>query len=225
MIKMIKKCSICSVEKSISEFHRKSSSSDGYRSNCKKCSSDYNRNRKNIMKEYNKDYRNKNKEVLKEKKKKYYNDNVEYFRVKNKEIRDKLDPKKKSEYSKKYEDKESTKEKRRKRVKERMTNDPFYKLKSYIRKRILYSLKSKGYLKKSKAEQILGCSIEYFKEYIENKFQNGMTWGNQGEWHLDHIKPISLAKDEIELLELNHYSNFQPLWAHDNLSKGNKFES
>jgi hypothetical protein len=222
---MTKKCTICDVEKSIDEFHKKSSNKDGYRSNCKKCSSEYNQKIKDKMKEYNKDYRAKNKQALKEKKKKYYNDNIEYFKEKNKQLRKNLGPKKKSEYSKKYEDKESTKEKRRNRAKERMDSDPFYKLKSYIRKRILYSLKSSGYLKQSKTEQILGCSIEYFKEYIENKFQNDMTWKNQGKWHLDHIKPIALAKDEVELLELNHYSNFQPLWAHDNLSKGKKFES
>lgn len=132
-----------------------------------------------------------------------------------------MDPKKKSEYSKRYEDKESTKEKRRKRTKERLDNEPLFKLKSYIRKRILYSLKNHGY---SKKKEILGCSIDEFRKYIEEKFQNDMCWENQGKWHLDHIKPTSLAKDEHEILELNHYSNFQPLWAHDNLSKGNRFE-
>ena len=49
-----------------------------------------------------------------------------------------------------------------------------------------------------------------------------MNWENQGEWHLDHIYPVSLAKDEQELIKLNHYTNFQPLWAADNLLKGNK---
>ena len=50
-----------------------------------------------------------------------------------------------------------------------------------------------------------------------------MTFENHGEWHLDHIKPISLAKSEEEIIELNHYTNFQPLWAKDNLSKSNKY--
>ena len=49
-----------------------------------------------------------------------------------------------------------------------------------------------------------------------------MNWENAGKWHLDHIYPVSLAKDEEELLKLNHYTNFQPLWAVDNIKKGNK---
>ena len=49
-----------------------------------------------------------------------------------------------------------------------------------------------------------------------------MNWDNLGEWHLDHIYPVSLSKDEEELIKLNHYTNFQPLWAIDNMIKGNK---
>ena len=50
-----------------------------------------------------------------------------------------------------------------------------------------------------------------------------MNWVNYGEWHIDHIIPISYAKSELEIYELNHYSNLQPLWSKDNLSKGNRF--
>ena len=50
-----------------------------------------------------------------------------------------------------------------------------------------------------------------------------MNWDNRDKWHLDHIKPISYAKDEKEIIELNHYSNYQPLFAKDNLAKGNKY--
>jgi hypothetical protein len=49
-----------------------------------------------------------------------------------------------------------------------------------------------------------------------------MNWDNRKDWHLDHIYPVSLAKDEQELIKLNHYTNFQPLWAIENMSKGNK---
>ena len=51
-----------------------------------------------------------------------------------------------------------------------------------------------------------------------------MNWDNQGSyWHMDHKKPISLAMNEEEVYELNHYTNFQPLYWEDNLSKGNKY--
>jgi hypothetical protein len=49
-----------------------------------------------------------------------------------------------------------------------------------------------------------------------------MTWSNMGEWHIDHIKPLATAKTEKDVYELNHYTNLQPLWAKDNLSKGAK---
>jgi hypothetical protein len=49
-----------------------------------------------------------------------------------------------------------------------------------------------------------------------------MSFENHGKWHLDHIVPISSAKTEEEVIALNHHTNFQPLWAFDNLSKGNR---
>lgn len=49
-----------------------------------------------------------------------------------------------------------------------------------------------------------------------------MSLDNYGDWHLDHILPISLAENEEDVIKLNHYTNFQPLWAIDNFKKGNK---
>jgi hypothetical protein len=71
---------------------------------------------------------------------------------------------------------------------------------------------------------MLGCDYDFFKAYIERQFKQGMTWENHGKWHFDHIIPVSSAKNEEELIKLNHYTNFQPLWAEENLSKSNKIE-
>jgi hypothetical protein len=49
-----------------------------------------------------------------------------------------------------------------------------------------------------------------------------MTLENYGEWHLDHIIPLATATTREDVVRLNHYTNFQPLWAKDNLSKGAK---
>jgi hypothetical protein len=49
-----------------------------------------------------------------------------------------------------------------------------------------------------------------------------MTWDNYGKWHMDHIYPLSLAKTTEEIEKLCHYTNLQPLWAVDNIRKGNK---
>jgi len=69
----------------------------------------------------------------------------------------------------------------------------------------------------------LGISYDDFKTYIESLFTENMSWENYGEWELDHKVPISLATTVEEIYSLNHYTNFQPLWASDNKSKGNRF--
>jgi hypothetical protein len=109
-------------------------------------------------------------------------------------------------------------------MRKRRAEDPLFKLKDSIIGLIYHSIRKQGYKKNSKTENILGCSYETFKSFIENKFQDGMTWENKGEWHLDHIIPISSATNEKEVYELNNYKNFQPLWSIDNLIKSNKFE-
>ena len=51
---------------------------------------------------------------------------------------------------------------------------------------------------------------------------DGMSWANRGEWHIDHIIPLSSAKTEEDVIRLNHYTNFRPLWKEDNQIKSNK---
>lgn len=97
-----------------------------------------------------------------------------------------------------------------------------FKLKDYLRKRLNSALKANQ--KSGSAVRNLGCSIEQFKQYLESKFQPGMTWENYGKygWHIDHIKPLASfdLTNRDQLLQAVHYTNLQPLWACDNLSKG-----
>jgi hypothetical protein len=152
---------------------------------------------KEYHKEYHKEYQEKNKEKIKELKKKYYQNNKE----KNKKIR--------NIYQTKY-------------FKKRKIIDPLFRLRCNIASLIKSSITNKGFKKKTKTCRILGCSYEEFKQHLERQFLKGMSWENKAEWHLDHIYPVSLAKNEAELIKLNHYTNFQPLWAKDNITKGNK---
>lgn len=78
--------------------------------------------------------------------------------------------------------------------------------------------------------KLVGCSLEQLKKHLQSKFTKGMTWENYGtgwhgkgmkEWHIDHIRPcasfdLSKASEQKKCF---NYSNLQPLWAKDNLSK------
>jgi hypothetical protein len=79
-------------------------------------------------------------------------------------------------------------------------------------------------IKNKTYNDIIGCSPEFLKEYLENQFAEGMSWDNHGQysWHIDHIIPLSSAKTDEEIYKLCHYTNLQPLWAEDNLRKSNK---
>ena len=65
------------------------------------------------------------------------------------------------------------------------------------------------------------------KIWIESKWLEGMSWDNHtvNGWHIDHVIPLASAKTEEEIYKLNHYTNLQPLWWYDNLSKGKKYEN
>lgn len=108
--------------------------------------------------------------------------------------------------------------------KQKKASDNVFAIKLRIGDLIRKSLKSKGYLKNSRTYQILGCTNEEFKDYIEKQFTDGMNWNNRSEWHIDHITPMALAKTEDDAIKLNHYENLRPLWAIDNLKKGRKIQ-
>ena len=94
-------------------------------------------------------------------------------------------------------------------------------LSSIVRTRIHNALKCK---KSKKTFEYLGCDVEIFKEHIEKQFKDGMSWDNHGEWHIDHIIPLKYNKPTIEqTIKRLHYTNTQPLWASDNISKGNRY--
>jgi hypothetical protein len=124
---------------------------------------------------------------------------------------------KKKEYARKNKIKDNL------RRKNKYHADPSYKLKVNLRRRISFYLKSKNIIKTNTTFDIIGCSPEFLKEHIEKQFTEGMSWDLLGKHiHIDHIIPLSSAKNENELYELCRYTNLQPLWAEDNLKKSNK---
>ncbi len=105
--------------------------------------------------------------------------------------------------------------------KRKRKSDPCYALKVSLGSRLRIAMKRKGMRKQHRTMSVLGCSIEFFKSYIESKFKPGMTWGNYGYrgWHLDHEYPLSRATSKQEIERLCHYTNIQPLWWYENFSK------
>jgi hypothetical protein len=104
----------------------------------------------------------------------------------------------------------------------RRQNDPQFRLADLLRRRLRFALK--GIAKSARTLELLGCPIEDLVKHLESKFQPGMTWANQGEWHVDHIIPISAfdLSDPEQQRRACHWSNLQPLWAADNIRKGDK---
>lgn len=209
----MKKCSKCNLVKEFA-FFSKGGNKDGFRSSCKKCCS--------IEKKI---YRENNKEKIAEYRKEYY-----ILKEKNT-----LQNKKTSQNKKKYicsgNSKDYYKLNKEKLNKEKVIRDALrrksdvvFKFKTSIKSLIRSSFKrgKNKYKKNSKTESILGCTVEEFRVYIQSLFTNGMALENHGEWHLDHIIPLSTANNEEDIIKLNHYTNFQPLWAKENLSKSNK---
>lgn len=104
-----------------------------------------------------------------------------------------------------------------------------YKLfnKKNIQEKAWRHLLNKYFIKSNISKNYKNEKLEYsFKELsqrIEFNFKPGMSWDNYGKWHIDHKKPISKFNINTPAKIVNALCNLQPLWAYDNLSKGNKF--
>jgi hypothetical protein len=208
-MKNTKICKVCGIEKSKIDFHIRKDAKDGIRNECKICTrtkiNEYRKKNKEKTNKWNRETYHRNIEKHKEAKKRYRDNNKEKQKIRGKKYR------------------ENNKEKIKNYPKERKNHDVIFKLRCNLRSRLYNFLKSKNISKKNKTFEIVGCSSEFLKEYIENKFTEGMCWELLGsKIHIDHIIPLSSAKTEEEVYKLCHYTNLQPLWAEDNLKKSNK---
>ena len=238
-----KQCKKCKEIKPITEFGKHKITKDGLRTICKLCNSNYSKQYYKTNINLDKKYYNDNNNKIKQKRKEKYYNNLEKSKETSKKYRDKNvknikekqkewfnnNPnykkewlKKNPEYYKKYA--ETYKKIRNEKTKEREKNDPIFNLRCYMNRMVNNSLKKNGFTKKSKTHEILGCSYEEFKQYIESQWEPWMTWDNRGlyngqpdyGWDIDHIIPQSKAMSEDELIKLNHYKNLKPLCGYIN---------
>lgn len=199
MVIIVKRCSRCKEHKTLDSFHNAKNKLFNKSSFCKCCK----KRRQKVL-------RKKNKLKISEHQKKYKKDNKDKIRKYN------------QEYSKNNKDKINNR--RKKNRKQRRKSDPKFVITQRLRCRLRCALA--GESKSAPTLSLLGCSVEYLVKYLENQFTDGMSWDNYGlyGWHIDHIKPCAsfdLTKEK-EQRKCFHYSNLQPLWAKDNLSKGDK---
>jgi len=100
-----------------------------------------------------------------------------------------------------------------------------FRLQGILGCRIRAALNGFGVRKSSRTFQILGCTPQFLRGYLERQFKPGMSWDRRGDIHIDHRKPLSSAKSKAELMRLCHYTNLQPLWRWENLAKSDKFSA
>lgn len=193
---------------------------------------------KEEKREYNRQYYLRNKAKLCSKQNEYRVNNIDRIKNYREENKDKI-----NEYQRQY--REENKETFSKYEKKRYSDERKEQIKKYhtsekgkvqrrkTRKKSIYdtwrsllhsSLKRMNKTKGSNSIDLLDYSATELKEHLENQFTDGMTWDNHGEWHIDHIKPVSSFDEDTPPSVVNALSNLQPLWAYDNLIKSNNIE-
>lgn len=216
-------CKSCNFEKTNDCFTKG-------KSKCKVCLAKIKREKYQENPEYFKKWAKENPEKVRESLKTWAKLNPDKVRLKRKKYnlkhseinkeKSRLWREKNPEYKKKYN--KENREKLWENEKKRRENI-LVKLTVNIRNRVKIFLKTKNITKRNKTFDFVGCTPEYLKEHIEKQFTEGMSWDLMGKHiHIDHIIPLSSAKTEEEIYKLCHYTNLQPLWAKDNLSKNNK---
>jgi dynactin complex subunit len=125
------------------------------------------------------------------------------------------------------------------RRRNKIKNDPVFKLRSIFSSCIATALKKTGSKKSNSILQSLPYSILELKEHLEKQFEPWMTWENHGRylskswkdedqstwtWQIDHIIPASTFKytslTDIEFQKCWSLDNLRPLSAKTNIIEG-----
>lgn len=238
----MKKCNTCEIEKPYEDFTKEKMAKDRYKNKCKSCIAKLSKEKYAANPEVRRAYeakwraenvdkctartnrwREKNPKQFSEYRKKYYQENKEKISEYRKQTYNKY----KEQYkviSRKYHKTNHTSLMQKR--KERIDANPLLQFKERIRQLVKGSFYRLKHNKNRRTSQILGADWETIKNHFVFQFKDGMTWEAfiAGDIHVDHIQPLASAKTEEELIALCHYTNLQPLWCLDNLSKGATFE-
>ena len=99
---------------------------------------------------------------------------------------------------------------------ERYVSDTDYRLRFILR----------GHLRRCLSGGKPSYGSAALRQRIEMNFAPGMSWGNYGQWHIDHRVPMALMIARSRRPDqINCLANLRPMWAAENLSKGARFVS
>lgn len=111
----------------------------------------------------------------------------------------------------------------------RKMRTPHLRIKFYLRKRLRHAALQQhegGKQYTLRSADMFGCTPRELRRWIQKQWREGMTWDNYGTkgWHIDHRKPCSSFNllDSEEAKRCFHYTNLRPMWARDNMAKGDK---
>jgi len=230
----MKICSKCKQEKELSEFSKDSSKIDNLDPCCKICkrikakyyyntdkqkhaerTSIYIKNNKEKHKKLVNKWYKENKENFKPKYKQYYQQNKEKI-IKQSLLYQNSNKEKYDQYQKEWRLK--NKDKLNNQIKEwskkERKNNPLFKLRHSLRARI-YDILKNNRSKSKLIKELLGCTIEEYKQYLETQFKPEMNWDNHGKiWEIDHIVGcINFDLSDFEQQkQCFHYTNTRPLF-------------
>lgn len=178
---------------------------------------EYYRNNKEKIKKKNREYYKANKEKIREQQKRYYDENKDrvsesharYYSANREKVRAYQE-----RYYRKYKDIIHT------RRMSKLHSSPYERMIKNLRTRLSSFVRYKS----KKTKELIGCDREHFMRHLEVQFKEGMTWDNYGEWVLDHHIPITAfnLENKKEFEACWHFSNIKPMWARDNMRKGNR---
>jgi len=181
-----------------------------------------NESRRGKYSDKHREWREANKDRVRTMKKDHYHRNIEKMRAE-----------KRADYAKHKEKRGASNKVYRKKNRERINeyyrkrreNDNKFKMQTYMRNMVGRVLTRTYESKIVRTVELLGYTSDDLMTHIEKQFKDGMSWDNYGEWHIDHIVPVStmINSGVTDPAIINSLDNLQPLWAFDNLSKGNRF--
>jgi len=73
--------------------------------------------------------------------------------------------------------------------------------------------------------ELVGYSAEELVEHIERGMEEGMSWDNYGEWHIDHVVPLAAfdfnSYDDLQFRQAWELKNLMPRWATTEIAEAN----